>query len=126
MLLDFSDYHNWFDYVPLCQMVLNSQERKALNASPYSLIFGPDTSPRLLPNQLLTSFASHPLPAEKPEFIEHLHKLTEKLISSWEAVSHSLDQSPVDMRELVYGLQDTLRRSVDPPKSRRKEKRSQC
>ncbi|KAL0226214.1 hypothetical protein P9112_013538 [Eukaryota sp. TZLM1-RC] len=31
MLLDCSDYHNWSDYVPLCQMVLNSQERKALN-----------------------------------------------------------------------------------------------
>ncbi|KAL0206885.1 hypothetical protein P9112_012596 [Eukaryota sp. TZLM1-RC] len=29
MLLDFSDYHNWSDYVPLCQMLLNSQERKA-------------------------------------------------------------------------------------------------
>ncbi|KAL0215816.1 hypothetical protein P9112_008000 [Eukaryota sp. TZLM1-RC] len=102
MLLDFSDYHNWSDYVPLCQMVLNSQERKALNASPYSLIFGSDTSPRLLPNQLLTSFASHSLPADKPEFIEHLHKLTEKLVSSWEAVGQSLDQSTVDMPEPSY------------------------
>ncbi|KAL0213676.1 hypothetical protein P9112_005860 [Eukaryota sp. TZLM1-RC] len=102
MLLDFSDYHNWSDYVPLCQMVLNSEERKALNASPYSLIFGSDTSPRLLPNQLLTSFASHSLPADKPEFIEHLHKLTEKLVSSWEAVGQSLDQSTVDMPEPSY------------------------
>ncbi|KAL0208766.1 hypothetical protein P9112_011353 [Eukaryota sp. TZLM1-RC] len=102
MLLDFSDYLNWSDYVALCQMVLNSQERKALNASPYSLIFGSDTSPRLLPNQLLTSFASHSLPADKPEFIEHLHKLTEKLISSWEAVGQSLDQSTIDMPEPSY------------------------
>ncbi|KAL0215521.1 hypothetical protein P9112_007705 [Eukaryota sp. TZLM1-RC] len=102
MLLDFSDYHNWSDYVPLCQMVLNSQERKALNASPYSLIFGSDTSPHLLPNQLLTSFASYSLPADKPEFIEHLHKLSEKLISSWEAVGQSLDQSTVDMPEPSY------------------------
>ncbi|KAL0226578.1 hypothetical protein P9112_013902 [Eukaryota sp. TZLM1-RC] len=74
-------------------MVLNSQERKALTASPYSLIFGSDTSPRLLPNQLLTSLTSHPLPADKPEFIEHLQNLTEKLISSWEAVS----QPPINL-----------------------------
>ncbi|KAL0219923.1 hypothetical protein P9112_005576 [Eukaryota sp. TZLM1-RC] len=75
-------------------MVLNSQERKALNASPYSLIFGSDTSPRLLPNQLLTSFASYSLPADKPEFIEHLHKLSE--------ARQSLDQSTVDMPEPSY------------------------
>ncbi|KAL0209938.1 hypothetical protein P9112_010022 [Eukaryota sp. TZLM1-RC] len=81
---------------------MNSQERKALNASPYSLIFGSDTSPRLLPNQLLTSFTSHPLPSDKPEFIEHLKNLTEKLVSSWKAVSQSLDQSPLDMPVLAY------------------------
>ncbi|KAL0208768.1 hypothetical protein P9112_011355 [Eukaryota sp. TZLM1-RC] len=35
-------------------------------------------------------------------FIEHLHKLTEKLISSWEAVGQSLDQSTIDMPEPSY------------------------
>ncbi|KAL0214288.1 hypothetical protein P9112_006472 [Eukaryota sp. TZLM1-RC] len=102
MLLDFSDYDNWSDYVPLCQMVLNSQERKALNASPYSLIFGSDTSPRLLPNQLLTSFASHPLPADKPEFIEHLVTLTKKLLASWDAVTQSSAPPPADIPEPPY------------------------
>ncbi|KAL0220028.1 hypothetical protein P9112_005681 [Eukaryota sp. TZLM1-RC] len=102
MLLDFSDYHNWSDYVPHCQMGLNSQERKALNSSPYPLIFGSDTSPRLLPNQLLNSLSSHPLPADKPEFIEHLVTLTKKLSVSWDAVIQSSAPPPVDLPEPPY------------------------
>ncbi|KAL0223189.1 hypothetical protein P9112_002579 [Eukaryota sp. TZLM1-RC] len=102
MLLDFSDYHNWSDYVPLCQMVLNSQERKALNTFPYCLIFGPDTSPRLLPNQLLNSLSTHFLPPDKPEFIEHLLTLTKTLLASWEAVTLSPVLLPTDVPEPAY------------------------
>ncbi|KAL0218956.1 hypothetical protein P9112_004609 [Eukaryota sp. TZLM1-RC] len=105
MLFDFSDYHNWSDYVPLCQMVLNSQERKALNSSPYRLIFGSDTSPRLLPNQLLNCLSTHPLPPDKPEFIEHLVTLTKKLLVSWEAVAPSSVPLPVNVPEPPYHFQ---------------------
>ncbi|KAL0210764.1 hypothetical protein P9112_009062 [Eukaryota sp. TZLM1-RC] len=106
MLLDFSDYHNWSDYVPLCQMVLNSQERKALNTYPYCLIFGSDTSPRLLPNQLLNSLSTHPLPPDKPEFIDHLLTITKKLLASWEAVTLSPVPLPSDTNDRVFVLRE--------------------
>ncbi|KAL0207837.1 hypothetical protein P9112_010424 [Eukaryota sp. TZLM1-RC] len=102
MLLDFSDYHNWSDYVPLCQMVLNFQKKKSLNTSPYCLIFGSDTSPRLLPNQLLNSLSAHPLPPDKPVYIDHLLTLTKKLLASWEAVPQSPVPLPTDVPEPAY------------------------
>ncbi|KAL0210099.1 hypothetical protein P9112_010183 [Eukaryota sp. TZLM1-RC] len=105
MLLDFSDYHNWSDYVHLCQMVLNSQARKALNSSPYRLVFGSDTSPRLLPNQLLNALFTHFLPPDKPEFIEHLATPTKKLLVSWEAVAQSSVPLPFDVPEPSYNPQ---------------------
>ncbi|KAL0210000.1 hypothetical protein P9112_010084 [Eukaryota sp. TZLM1-RC] len=43
------------DFVALCQMVLSSQERKALNVSPPNLIFGFDTSPPRLTSRSLRS-----------------------------------------------------------------------
>ncbi|KAL0222834.1 hypothetical protein P9112_002224 [Eukaryota sp. TZLM1-RC] len=101
MLLDFSDCHKWSDYVRLCQMVLNSQERKALNASPICLIFGSDTSPRLLPNQLLSFLPTHPLPPNKLEFIEHLQVLSKKLTASCKETL-SANQYPVDMLKPAY------------------------
>ncbi|KAL0214719.1 hypothetical protein P9112_006903 [Eukaryota sp. TZLM1-RC] len=66
LLLDFSDYDNWSHYVPICQMIINSQPRSSLRHSPYQLIFGTDCSP-----------------------------LIERLTQSWKSISAAPKNDPV-------------------------------
>ncbi|KAL0226871.1 hypothetical protein P9112_014195 [Eukaryota sp. TZLM1-RC] len=66
LLLDFSDYDNWSHYVPICQMLINSQHRSSRDLS----TFAPSYYPR---SPIL-------------QYILHTASLTDQLTRSWASV----------------------------------------
>ncbi|KAL0223916.1 hypothetical protein P9112_003306 [Eukaryota sp. TZLM1-RC] len=94
VLLDFAVYDNWSDYLPFCQMIANSF-RKSLNASPYELIFGSDTSPRLLPVEVMKSLELSPDQPDVPDYMSSLSKLSLTIKEKWNSVANNTPSSDV-------------------------------
>ncbi|KAL0218925.1 hypothetical protein P9112_004578 [Eukaryota sp. TZLM1-RC] len=86
LLLDFADYQNWSDYIPICQLIVNSHPRKSLGTSPYFLFFGTNSSPRLLPHEILESLKPPANQPDLPDYLAHLTSLTQTLTDSWNKI----------------------------------------
>ncbi|KAL0213801.1 hypothetical protein P9112_005985 [Eukaryota sp. TZLM1-RC] len=95
VLLDFVDYDNWSDYLPFCQIIANSTFRKSLNASPYELIFGSDTSPRLLPVEVTKSLELRPDQPDVPNYMSSLSKLSLTIKEKWNSVANNTPPSDI-------------------------------
>ncbi|KAL0216428.1 hypothetical protein P9112_008612 [Eukaryota sp. TZLM1-RC] len=53
ILVDFGDYSNWSEYIPIVQLQINSTISRVTGHSPYNLMFGSDQSPRADPSNML-------------------------------------------------------------------------